>query len=161
LRFIRKKGTVRKKPSYYPYRSALERRVAGKLKGYDYEPKTHVVEYSMPHKYTPDFVPNACPHVMLEVKGYFRTSSEASKYVAIKRGNPEREIIFIFSNPMKKAHPSCKVRTDGTILTLAEWCRNHKFLYYNEKELPSEIIHGTICTKWIKKERKEMGYDSK
>jgi hypothetical protein len=114
----------------------------------------------VPHKYTPDFVLPSIPKVLLEVKGYFRTSAEAAKYVHVKRCNPQLEIIFIFGNVNKKAHPNCRPRKDGTVLTLWEWCRNNEFLYYEEKHLPPEIVKGTISWKWIKKEREKKGYEN-
>ena len=159
--FIRRRGGVSKKkksPRYAPFRSALEKRVAGLLTGYAYEPRESVVNYTMPHKYNPDFVPNSNKRVLLEVKGYFRTSSEAAKYVAITKDNPSIELIFIFSNPIKKAHPGCRVRKNGTIMTLAEWCERQEFLYYHEKKLPREITTGNITDKWITQERVKRGY---
>jgi hypothetical protein len=153
----------KKKPTYYPYRSLLEKRIATRLDtSYEYEPKSAKLDYMVLHKYTPDFVSATNKNVVIEVKGYFRTSSEATKYVHIKRYNPEIELIFIFGNPFKKAHPNCRPRKNGTLLTLAEWCGNHEFLYYSEKKLPKEIITGKTTEGWIKKERKRFGYvDSK
>jgi hypothetical protein len=149
----------RKKPAYFPFRSALEKRIANKIdRDYNYEPKESKVEYTVPHKYTPDFVHPNYPKVYLEVKGYFRTSAEAGKYVSIKRDNPDIEIVFIFNNPFKKAHPNCRPRKDGSLLTLDEWCTKHEFLYYSEKELPLEILKGSVTKRWIKKERKARGY---
>lgn len=152
-----KKGK-RKAPRYAPYRSALEKRIAGKIdKKFVYEPKGMQVEYTIPHKYKPDFVHPTSPDVLIEVKGYFRTSAEATKYVAIKRDNPNLELIFLFNNSFKKAHPNCRPRKDGSILTLREWCQNHGFLFYDEKEIPKQILDGKMTPSWIKKERKKRG----
>ena len=158
--YFRKKGTGKKKrtPGFAPFRSGLEKRVSQQIEGYDYEPKGSQVAYSMPHKYTPDFIPQSNPRVILEVKGYFRTSAEAAKYVAVKRDNPSRELIFLFSNPIKKAHPGCKRRVDGTVMTLANWCERHGFLYYHEKTMPKAITSGNVTDAWITSERKRMGY---
>jgi hypothetical protein len=153
------RGKKKKKaPRYTPYKSALEKRVAGSLsKGYTYEPKSSKLKYMIPHTYTPDFVNPDTPNIYLEVKGYFRTSAEASKYVHIALNNPDVEIIFIFHNANKKAHPNCRPRKDGSILTLHEWCNNKGFLYYLEKELPPEIVKGKITGEWLKQERKKQG----
>lgn len=148
----------RKPKAYAPFRSALEKRISTKISpDYMYEPKDIVVEYTMYHKYNPDFVLPSIPGVLIEVKGYFRESSEASKYVNIKKSNPNIEIIFIFGNSFKKAHPNCRARKDGSILTLAEWCLKHGFLYYNEADIPREIVKGTVTWKWVWKERKKFG----
>ena len=148
----------RRTPSYRPYRSALEKRIAKKIsEGYQYEPKGVFIDYKMPHRYKPDFVHPKQPNILIEVKGYFRTSSEASKYVCIKRDNPEKEIVFIFNNSFKKAHSNCRPRKDGTVLTLQEWCSKNGFLYYDERDIPQEIIKGTISMSWIKRQKKKRG----
>jgi hypothetical protein len=118
------------------------------------------VKYTVSHVYCPDFVHPDLPHVIFEVKGFFRQSSEASKYVHVKKANPDKELIFIFSNCDKKAHPNCRPRKDGTVLTLREWATKEGFLFYNEKALPTEIIQGEINEEWIKSERGRFGYDN-
>ena len=96
----------RKVPSYKPYRSALEKRIAGKLSNkYKYEPKEISIQYNIPHRYKPDFILPELKNVLLEVKGYFRDSSEATKYVHIKKDNPDLEIIFIFITVNRKVLP--------------------------------------------------------
>jgi hypothetical protein len=148
----------RKTPAYAPFRSALEKRISTKISpDFMYEPKSISVEYMTEHKYSPDFVLPSIPEVLIEVKGYFRESSEASKYVSIKRSNPNLEIIFIFSNSFKKAHPNCRPRKDGTLLTLSEWCTKHGFLFYEEHHLPHEIVKGAVTWKWVCTERRKFG----
>jgi hypothetical protein len=137
----------------------LEKRIAKLLSDdYMYEDKGSKLSYEIPHEYTPDFVHPVSPRVQLEVKGYFRTSAEASKYVHIKRDNPDIELIFIFNNAFKKAHPNCRPRVDGSVLTLDEWCKKHEFLYYEEKSLPSNILEGRLSPRWIRAERKLRGF---
>jgi hypothetical protein len=154
-----KKASKRKAPKYAPYKSSLEKKVAQLLhKDYRYEPKGTHIEYLVPHKYNPDFVHSNAPFVLLEVKGYFRLSSEAAKYVHAKRANPDVEIIFLFSNPFKKAHPNCRPRRDGSVLTLHEWAIKEGFLYYHVDKLPEEIVMGTMTEEWIKLERERFGY---
>ena len=157
-RNYRAKGP-RKKSKFHPYKSALEKKVAGRLgKEYEYEPTESKVKYSVPHVYSPDFVNPSMPSVIFEVKGYFRTSAEASKYVHIKANNPEVELVFIFSNVMKKAYPGCRPRKDGTVLTLAEWAKKNEFLYYQEAGLPDAILEGKVTKEWVAKQREAMGY---
>jgi hypothetical protein len=154
-----KKGP-RKKPKYHPYRSALEKRIAQKIhKSFSYEPKGSKVDYIIPHKYNPDFVHPDALNILIEVKGYFRDSKEAKKYVHIKKDNPDKELVFIFYNVDKKCHGNCRPRTDGSVLTIREWLTKHQFLWYLEKELPEEIINGTINDEWIAQQREEFGYE--
>lgn len=145
---------------YAPYRSALEKRIAGKLHpNYKYEDRGAKVNYVIPHVYNPDFVHPDAPNVMIEVKGYFRDSKEAKKYTHIKKDNPDKELIFIFYNTMKKCHSNCRPRKDGSVLTIDEWLRKHQFLYYLERALPLEITEGRITSEWIASERKRFGYE--
>lgn len=156
---MKKKSKVSKRSKIYPYRSKLEKRLAELYLGdYQYEPKSSIVDYTVPHKYTPDFVHKKYPNVYLEVKGYFKTSSECSKYVAVSRDNPSVELIFILDNPYKKAYPTCRKRKDGSILTIAEWCEKHKFLYYSTSDIPKAIINGDPSEHWIRNERIKRGY---
>jgi hypothetical protein len=154
---LRRKKKLKKKPSFHPFRSGLEKRVAMELVGYAYEPKESIVEYQVPHKYHPDFVHPKNPKIILEIKGYFRSSSEASKYVWVKRDNPDKELIFILSDPYKKAHPSCRPRQNGSVMTIAEWCTKKGFLYYSAHSIPQAIKDGTINFDWVQREKEERG----
>ena len=163
--YYRKKRTrdktrkrAKRTPRFAPYKSTLEKRIATKLSTeYVYEPKDTSVDYTISHKYKPDFVHPKYPDVLIEVKGYFRTSAEAAKYIAVKKDNPKLEIIFIFNNSFKKAHPNCRTRVDGSIMTLREWCHKNNFLYYDEKEIPDAILEGKVTKKWILSQRRERG----
>ena len=153
------KGGPRKKSKHYPFRSALEKRIAAKLKGYRYEDKESKQTYVIPHIYCPDFVHPDAPKILVEVKGYFRDSKEAKKYIHIKKDNPDIELIFLFYNVDKKCHSNCRPRKDGSVLTIREWLEKHKFLYYLERELPTEITEGTMTPEWIAQERVRFGYE--
>lgn len=145
---------------YAPYRSALEKRIAKALGDeYKYEDRGAKVNYVIPHVYNPDFVHPDAPNVLIEVKGYFRDSKEAKKYVHIKKDNPDKELIFIFYNVDKKCHGNCRPRKDGSVLTIREWLEKHKFLYYLERDLPPEIVFGNATPEWIASERKRFGYE--
>ena len=156
---IKFRGGPKKRKSFYPFRSALEKRIAGVLKGFKYEAKESKLDYVIPHKYTPDFVHPDAPDVLIEVKGYFRDAKENTKYLHIRNANPEKEVIFIFYNTMKKLHGNCRPRKDGTVMTIDEWLRKHQFLYYLERALPKEITEGKITKEWIKQQREEFGYE--
>ena len=99
----------------------------------DFEPVT--IEYSMEHKYTPDFVPKHNDHILIECKGRFRSSAEAAKYRAIRECNPSKEIIFIFMNP-DCPMPHTKKRKDGTRNTHGEWATKNGFRWYTMKDIP-------------------------
>jgi hypothetical protein len=154
-----RKRTKSKPKSFHPYRSGLEKRIASVLlNAYEYEPKEDKVEYTVPHKYLPDFVCKSDRNILIEVKGYFRYGSqEMSKYVAIKKDNPEKELVFIFSDPTKKAHSGCRVRKDGTLMTMAEWATKQGFLFYGSKEIPRVLAEGKASIEWILKEKERRG----
>ena len=129
------------------YRSAFEKKVHAVLgPKWKYEPTQ--VPYVSSHEYTPDFIHKdevgSKHQVLIEVKGYFRTSGEARKYIDIRDSNPDAMIIFIFTDP-EKGMPGAKKRKDGTKYTMAEWADKHKFFYYTIDQLD--------------KFRDEMGYN--
>ena len=154
----KRKGKGRRKvKSFVPYRSGLEKRVAVLLHTYHYEPKSGKVEYMVPHRYTPDFVHPDNPDILIEVKGYFRTSSESRKYICVKRDNPHKELIFLFQDPYKRATPNCRPRKDGSVMTLAEWANKYGFLFYSVLDIPAELARGDIDMAWIRKQKEERG----
>lgn len=107
------------------YRSKLEKVLGeGVLKKMAYEPFT--LSYTQMKEYLPDFV-NEEKKILFEVKGYFRTSAEAKKYVDVKTSNPEWEIIFIFSDPDKPLPWSKKRKGDGKRMTHKEWAMKNGF----------------------------------
>lgn len=117
------------------YRSKFEVSVSKKLKKCRYEP--FEVPYTWEAKYTPDFVPKNDENILIEVKGRFRTSAEARKYIAVKKCNPEKEVVFIFMNP-KIPMPGARKRKDGTKMSHAEWAKKYGFRYYTLGTLPEE-----------------------
>ena len=127
------------------FKSSLERKLSKILKNYTYEPTDSAVSYSIPHKYYPDFVSLSNPCILIEVKGYFiNGSADAQKYLSVIRDNPDKELIFIFSDPSKKAYPQCRKRKDGSYLSLGEWCYKNNVLYFTPESLPTELIEGTL-----------------
>ena len=107
------------------YRSKLEKQLGlGVLRDMKYEPFT--ISYTQVKEYLPDFV-NESKKILFEAKGYFRTASEAKKYVDVKASNPEWEIIFIFSDPDKPLPWAKKRKGDGKRMSHKEWAEKHGF----------------------------------
>lgn len=93
--------------------------------------------YVVRKKYKPDFLLPSDDKILVEVKGRFRTSEEAAKYVHFRKSNPDYTIIFIFGKPSLPM-PHAKRRKDGSKMTHAEWARKHGFTYYSEHNTPEE-----------------------
>jgi len=74
---------------------------------------------------------------LIEVKGYFRNSAEAAKYLCIKEQYPHLELVFVFANPSKPI-PWAKRRKDGSRMTHAEWAEQKGFTYYSVNNTPKE-----------------------
>jgi len=91
------------------------------------EPVSYVVE----HKYNPDFLLMAPEgKLLVEVKGYFQESSEAAKYIWVRKSLPEgEELVFVFERPQTEFH-WLKKRKDGTRQTMAEWADKNEFRWF-------------------------------
>ena len=117
--------------------------VAKVLKDFLYEPKESVVSYTVLHNYVPDFVHPKQPNVLYEIKGYFiKGFGDIQKYLAVIRDNPDKELVFIFSDPNKRAYAQCRQRKDGTYMTLSEWCAKQDVLYLTPDTIPKPILKG-------------------
>lgn len=117
------------------YRSGFEKRLHERsLKGAEYEP--FALSYVQEKSYIPDFVHKK---YLFEAKGRFRTYAEASKYVAVKKHNPEYELIFIFSDPQKPM-PGAPARKDGSKLSHGEWAGKNGFRYFTEHTIPTSLL---------------------
>lgn len=119
------------------YRSKLEEKVANVIPDWDYEGRN--LEYTSYHKYVPDFHKS---NYVIEVKGRFRTYSEASKYIAVRDSNPTIRFIFLFSDPAK-AMPGARKRKDGTRLSMGEWALKNDFEYTTIEELGEWLSTNT------------------
>jgi len=115
------------------YRSGLEKEVAQVLKGFEYEPFS--VSYSQPRTYTPDFIHPKNQGIWYEVKGFFRTSDEAKKYIHIRDSYPEVELRFIISNPNIKAYPRVKMK-------MGDWLTKNGFKWCLASDIPKSWIKG-------------------
>lgn len=102
---------------------------------------TDKVTYSVEHTYEPDFIKVEDGYkILIEVKGYFRTAQEASKYKHIGSSLKDNEVlVFIFDNKDKPLHFRQK-RKDGTKPTHAEWARKNGFMCYSLKDIPDKLL---------------------
>ena len=98
-----------------------------------------IIEYSIPHKYHPDFIRVLDDKIIyLEAKGRFWDYAEYNKYKWIKKILPDDcELVFLFSNPSAPM-PGAKRRRDGTKRSHAEWAEKNDFKWYSADSLPKE-----------------------
>lgn len=102
------------------------------------------IKYSVPHQYEYDFLlGHADKLYVLEAKGRFRDSTEASKYNYVREHldswmesnempYKDVELVFIFENS-KTAYPFAKKRKDGTKQDHGEWATKNNFRWLCEK----------------------------
>lgn len=105
-----------------------------------YHDKKYNIEYVISHRYEPDFalLKNG-QTILIEAKGRFRDSSEASKYKWVRESLKEcEELVFLFYDP-KKPMPHAKKRKDGTKLSHGEWAEKNGFKWYTEDTI-KEIL---------------------
>ena len=125
-------GTSRKKVGGYD--SGLEKRLHDKeLNGCQYH--SLKLDYIIPHTYEVDFIHPEDPNTLIEVKGRFETSAEASKYVHIQKCNPDYKIVFLFENH-KLPIPGRTKRKDGTIQSHGEWATKNGFEWWSVDNIP-------------------------
>jgi len=126
------------------YRSGFEQDFHKRYPALAYEPVKITYERHSTHTYTPDFV-SASGKFLIELKGRFRTTAEARKYLYIVRSlwltfdisKGDRELCFIFMNP-KVAMPGARRRKDGTKLSHGEWAERHGFKWSTLEDMPKE-----------------------
>jgi len=106
----------------------------GILKCCEHHPEK--IPYTVSHTYTPDF---KIGNILIESKGRFMDSSEASKYKWIREHLPDGvELVFLFmkhTTPM----PHAKKRKDGTKRTHSEWADKNNFRWFTEETI-EEIL---------------------
>lgn len=100
------------------------------------------VEYTVTHKYEPDFVKEIDgKKILLEAKGRFWDSAEYSKYVWVSKVLPvDVELVFLFANP-NAPMPAAKVRKDGTRRSHGEWASANNFRWFSEDSIPDNWIN--------------------
>lgn len=118
--------------------SKLEQRVYAVLKNCKYHPSDRI-QYKIPKVYEPDFVYyGRHKTIWIEVKGRFRTSEEARKYVyAAKALGSKEELVFIFQKP-NTPMPGARRRRNGTKYTMQEWADKHGFRWFTVETVPRE-----------------------
>lgn len=113
-------------------RSGFERTLAAQLKSkkvkFEYEPL--VLDYTISHKYTPDFV--IANGVIIEAKGKLDPQTR-QKMLAVKAQHPELDIRFVFMRGENKLSKSSKQ-------TYMDWAKKHGF----------PAADGTIPDEWTK-----------
>ena len=113
----------------------------GVLSHCDYHSK-ETYDYTISHTYHPDFTwtsPSGKIY-LIESKGRFETSAEASKYIHIRTFLPENvEIVFLFQR-LATPMPRARVRKDGTKATHGEWAARKEFQVF-DKETIQELFN--------------------
>ena len=135
---MRRYGNYRK--SLQKYDSKFEQRLHEEvLSECEFHPEEKI-EYVTQHKYHPDFRYESDGVVyLIESKGRFAESSEATKYLRIRECMPENyELVFLFQRP-DLPMPRARKRKDGSIATHASWAEKNGFRWYDEETI-KEIL---------------------
>lgn len=112
-----------------------------KLQQCRFHDKSDKVEYTVSHKYEPDFVHEEGGKIyLLELKGRFRDSSEMSKYIWIREVLPENtELVFIWEKH-NTVTPFAKKRKDGTKQTNEEWADKKGFRNWAAEDFDLQLL---------------------
>lgn len=86
-----------------------------------------------PQWYKTDFDFGEGIPIVIETKGWFRTSRERTRFLDIRAAHPELDIRFVFSNANK---PISK----GSKTTYADWCDKHGFKWATGGVIPDEWL---------------------
>lgn len=112
-----------------PYDSLFEKRMHETvLKDCLFHSTEHLIPYTIPHTYEPDFIyVKDGKTYIIETKGRFRDNTEASKYKWIRDSlPPDTELIFVWDKDGTR-FPFAKKRKDGTHMTHNEWADKEGF----------------------------------
>lgn len=116
------------------YRSKFEKTIA-KLSDKRIKHEPFQIKYVLEKMYTPDFeLPNG---ILIEAKGNFRSASERTKMLHIKKQNPKYDIRFLFQNPNLKISKSSKT-------TYAKWAEKNGFKWASGAHIPQEWVEEKI-----------------
>lgn len=124
------------------YRSRLEQRIAKQLtdEGVDFEYETRKISFEVPARkarYTPDFLPKKCP-IILEAKGYFRTTADRQRLIQVKESNPGIDLRLVFQDAAKPIYK-------GSPTSYGKWATDHGFPWADK---------GTVPAAWIAEMKK-------
>lgn len=139
------------------YDSKLEHRLhTTALSSCQHHPdKQDLIKYSIPHTYEYDFMFEYEDKLyLIETKGRFRDSTEASKYKHINdhlrqwdlfKESPckDIELVFIFEKA-STPFPFAKKRKDGTKMTHGEWASKNGFRWLCDKR---SDLQGVVSEK--------------
>lgn len=114
---------LRQKRNKNIYRSGLESAFATNTKGMGFVFESERLPYVVHRKYVPDFVKD---NILIECKGFFR-AGDTLKYKSVKKHYPDKELIFILSDPFKKVRK-------GSKLNMGQWCFKENFAFFTVKE---------------------------
>ena len=136
------------------YRSRLETKVAKQLtdEGIPFGYETLKIQFAVPSrpaKYTPDFVTGAkgadfskfTPKlIVLETKGYFRTTADRQRLIQMKECNPTLDLRLVFQDAKKPIYKKSPT-------SYGKWATDHGFPWADK---------GTVPLKWIEEMRAQQ-----
>lgn len=126
-----------------PYDSLFEKQMHETvLSDFEFHNKDLKVSYTTPHTYEPDFTKVINDTLFLvETKGYFMTSGEATKYLYIREAMDAEssELVFLWQK-QGIFFPGSRKRKDGTRRTNEEWADDHGFRHWNKSEFKPEFL---------------------
>tara|TARA_R100001460_G_scaffold7778_2_gene19514 strand:+ start:6039 stop:6470 length:432 start_codon:yes stop_codon:yes gene_type:complete len=126
------------------YRSGLESTFAAKTKGMGFIFEPERMPYTVHRKYVPDFVKE---NILIECKGFFR-AGDTLKYKSVKESYPDKELIFILSDPFKKVRK-------GSKLNMGQWCFKENFAFFTVKDCDKLKVYISLSKKERHKYRQE------
>jgi hypothetical protein len=106
----------------------------------EFHPKERIA-YTVTHKYSPDFIYRCGEQTfIIESKGRFAETAEATKYLRIRENLPEGyELVFLFQNPLLSM-PRAKKKKDGTRTNHANWAEKHDFRWFDKDSIKEILV---------------------
>lgn len=146
-----RKRFFERKPKGLPkgYDSKLEYDLhMGELSECKFHDKADLIPYIVEHTYEPDLThEHNGKKYIIEIKGRFRESAEARKYVFVNKVlKDNEELVFLFQAPTKPM-PFAKVRKDGTKRSHKDWADKHGFRSWSAHTFKMEYLYeGEVDT---------------
>jgi len=112
-----------KKKNKSIYSRGLESTFAMRTKGEGFVFEPERMPYTVHRKYVPDFVKG---DYIIECKGFFR-AGDTLKYKSVRDAYPNKEFIFVLSDPFKKVRK-------GSKLNMGQWCHKEQFAFFTVKQ---------------------------
>jgi hypothetical protein len=113
------------------FRSKFEKTIAANLNrlGASFSYETLKLEYTLPKKYTPDFILDN--GIIIEAKGYW-DGADRTKHLAVRKEHPTLDIRFVFQNAYNRINSRSKT-------TYAQWCDKHDYTWAHQR-IPNEWL---------------------